>query len=36
VFYILDGKVKVTVVSKGGKEAVLALLGPGDFFGEDA
>lgn|GEM_PF-2454793 len=34
MFYILDGKVKVTVVSKGGKEAVLALLGPGDFFGE--
>jgi CRP-like cAMP-binding protein len=34
VFYILDGKVKVTVLSKGGKEAVLAILGAGDFFGE--
>jgi len=34
VFYIEAGKVKVTVLSKQGKEAVLALLGPGDFFGE--
>jgi CRP-like cAMP-binding protein len=34
VFYIHKGKVKLTVVSKQGKEAVVALLGPGDFFGE--
>jgi CRP/FNR family cyclic AMP-dependent transcriptional regulator len=34
VFYVLDGKVKITVLSKGGKEAVLAILGPEDFFGE--
>ena len=35
VFYIESGKVKKTVVSEHGKEAVVALLGPGDFFGED-
>ena len=34
VFYIQKGKAKVTVLSRNGKEAVLALLGPGDFFGE--
>lgn len=34
VFYIEAGKVKVTVLSHQGKEAVLALLGAGDFFGE--
>jgi CRP/FNR family cyclic AMP-dependent transcriptional regulator len=34
VFYILDGKVKLTVVSEQGKEGVIAILGPGDFFGE--
>jgi CRP/FNR family cyclic AMP-dependent transcriptional regulator len=34
VFYILDGKVKVTVVSEQGKEAVIAMLGPDDFLGE--
>jgi CRP/FNR family transcriptional regulator, cyclic AMP receptor protein len=34
VFYIESGKVKKTVVSEQGKEAVVALLGPGDFFGE--
>jgi CRP/FNR family transcriptional regulator, cyclic AMP receptor protein len=34
VFYILKGKVKLSVVSKQGKEAVIAILGPGDFFGE--
>src|ERR1700683_56342 len=34
VFYIQSGKVKTTVVSEQGKEAVVALLGPGDFFGE--
>jgi CRP-like cAMP-binding protein len=34
VFYIQSGKVKKTVISEQGKEAVVALLGPGDFFGE--
>jgi len=34
VFYIQSGKVKLTVVSQQGKEAVLALLEPGSFFGE--
>jgi CRP/FNR family cyclic AMP-dependent transcriptional regulator len=34
VFYIKKGKVKVTVVSKHGKEAVVALLGPDEFLGE--
>ena len=34
IFYIQKGKVKLTVVSKQGKEAVVAILGPGDFFGE--
>jgi hypothetical protein len=32
VFYIQEGTVKVSVVSKQGKEATIALLGPGDFF----
>jgi CRP/FNR family transcriptional regulator, cyclic AMP receptor protein len=34
VFYIQKGRVKLGVVSKQGKEAVIAILGPGDFFGE--
>jgi CRP/FNR family cyclic AMP-dependent transcriptional regulator len=34
VFYIEKGKVKLTVVSGRGKEAIIAILGPGDFFGE--
>jgi CRP/FNR family transcriptional regulator, cyclic AMP receptor protein len=34
VFYIQQGKVKLTVVSEQGKEAVIAILGPGHFFGE--
>jgi CRP/FNR family cyclic AMP-dependent transcriptional regulator len=34
VFYIQTGKVKLTVVSKIGKEATIAILGDGDFFGE--
>src|ERR1039458_4264926 len=34
VFYIQSGKVKATVVSEQGKEAVVALLGANDFFGE--
>ena len=34
VFYIQSGKVKNTVVSERGKEAVVGILGTGDFFGE--
>src|ERR1700720_223955 len=34
VFYIQKGKVKLTVVSDQGKEAVVAILEPGQFFGE--
>jgi CRP/FNR family transcriptional regulator, cyclic AMP receptor protein len=34
IFYIQTGKVKLTVVSQQGKEAVVAILGEGDFFGE--
>jgi CRP/FNR family transcriptional regulator, cyclic AMP receptor protein len=34
VFYIQKGEVKLTVVSEQGKEAVVAILGPGHFFGE--
>jgi CRP-like cAMP-binding protein len=35
VFYIREGKVKFAVVSKQGKEATIALLGPGDFLASD-
>jgi CRP/FNR family cyclic AMP-dependent transcriptional regulator len=34
VMYIQDGGVKLAVLSATGKEAVVAMLGPGDFFGE--
>jgi CRP/FNR family transcriptional regulator, cyclic AMP receptor protein len=34
VMYIQQGRVKLTVVNGTGKEAVVAVLGPGDFFGE--
>ena len=34
VMYIQDGGVKLSVVNEVGKEAVVAILGPGDFFGE--
>src|SRR5467141_1942306 len=34
VMYIQEGGVKLTVVNETGKEAVVAVLGPGDFFGE--
>jgi CRP/FNR family cyclic AMP-dependent transcriptional regulator len=34
VMYIQEGAVKLTVVNETGKEAVVAMLGPGDFFGE--
>ena len=35
IFYVRKGQVKVSVVSKQGKEAILALLGPGEFLGEE-
>ena len=34
VFYIQEGKVKMTVLSEQGKEAIVAVLGTGDFCGE--
>ena len=34
VFYVQEGRVKVCVISEAGKEAVVALHGKGDFFGE--
>jgi CRP/FNR family cyclic AMP-dependent transcriptional regulator len=34
VFYIQKGKIKLTVVSKNGKEATIGILNEGDFFGE--
>ena len=34
IFYIQNGKVKLTVISKQGKEAVVGILGTADFFGE--
>jgi CRP/FNR family cyclic AMP-dependent transcriptional regulator len=34
IFYIRKGKIKLKVVSREGKEAVVAILGAGDFFGE--
>jgi CRP/FNR family cyclic AMP-dependent transcriptional regulator len=34
VIYIQKGSVKFTVVNESGKEAVVAMFGPGDFFGE--
>jgi CRP-like cAMP-binding protein len=36
VMYIRQGGVKISVLSRGGKEAVVAMLGPGDFLGEGA
>jgi len=36
VRYVQQGTIKLSVLSRIGKEAVLALLGPGDFFGEGA
>src|SRR5277367_6090787 len=34
VMYIQEGKVKLSVVNEVGKEAIVAILGPTDFFGE--
>jgi CRP-like cAMP-binding protein len=35
LFYLRVGRAKLTIVSKGGKEATVTLLAPGDFFGEE-
>ena len=34
VFYVMRGRVKMVVTSKQGKEAVVGIMGPGEFFGE--
>jgi CRP/FNR family cyclic AMP-dependent transcriptional regulator len=34
VFYIQEGKIRLTVVAKNGKEATIGILNKGDFFGE--
>jgi CRP/FNR family cyclic AMP-dependent transcriptional regulator len=34
VMYVQEGAVKLTAVSESGKEAIIIILGPGDFFGE--
>ena len=34
VFYVETGKIQISVVSDQGKEAIIAMFGPGDFFGE--
>ena len=36
VMYVQKGGIKISVLSRTGKEAVVAMLGPGDFFGEGA
>src|ERR1700691_4629233 len=36
VFYVHSGQVKVTVISKLGKEAIVAIRGPDEFCGEEA
>ena len=36
IFYIQNGGVQLSVISKAGKQAVVAILGPGEFFGERA
>jgi len=35
LFYLQTGRARLTVLSKGGKEATVTLLAPGDFFGEE-
>ena len=36
VFMILEGRIKVTILGDDGREIILSMLGPGDFFGEMA
>jgi CRP/FNR family cyclic AMP-dependent transcriptional regulator len=35
VFYVQKGRIRISVISKGGKEATVALLGAGNFLGEE-
>jgi CRP-like cAMP-binding protein len=35
VFHVQEGTVKKSVLSRDGREAIVAVLGPGDFFGEE-
>jgi len=35
-FIIVDGRIKVTILGDDGREIILSMLGPGDFFGEMA
>jgi CRP/FNR family transcriptional regulator, cyclic AMP receptor protein len=35
VFYLRQGTVKLSVISKEGKQAIISILGPGEFFGEE-
>src|SRR6185436_18434114 len=35
-FNIIDGRIKVTIIGDDGREVILSVLGPGDFFGEMA
>ena len=35
VLYVKEGGVKISVLAKAGKQAVVAMLGPGDFFGQE-
>src|SRR5580765_5705634 len=35
-FMIVEGRVKVTILGDDGREIILSMLGPGDFFGEMA
>jgi CRP-like cAMP-binding protein len=35
VYYVREGTIKLTIVSQAGKQATIALLGPGDFAGEE-
>src|SRR6185295_7755989 len=35
-FTILEGRIKVTIIGDDGREVILSVLGPGDFFGEMA
>ena len=36
IFYLQNGRAKITVVSQTGKEATIAILNPGDFAGEES
>lgn len=36
LFFVREGRIKLSVSSESGKEATLAIIGPGDFFGEES